>query len=670
LKADLLSGLARARSNVAAIATISASAVSFANCIEALERASEPLDSVWRRLEHLVAHRGGGEIRSLHGEMVGPVTEFYSSITLDEDLWERIRAVRDSQEAKSLVGVPKRLLEETVRDFQDGGAELAPKEKARLLKIRKQLAQKTQIYMEHLQDAMDGWELYVENEAELEGFPESILPILRADAVRKGRPDAYRLTLQEPVYGPALRYLRSESLRKTLWRARDSLCSGGKNDTSPLVEEILALRKKEAKLLGFANFADYVLSRRMAGSGTRALQFTEDMHGRIRDPFLREFAQLQTFKKEEAGGGPLEPWDVSYYAENQCRALYNFDDEELRPYLRLEDVLRGLFNLVGQLYGLRVVERPTRAGPPTDRESAVSVWHRDVRYFDVQENDGTPVGGFYADLFPREGKRPGAWENELISGHRGVDGLWVRPLGTISANLTPPTDSRPSRLTHREMETVFHEFGHLLHNLLGRVDYASLNGTNVAWDFVELPSQLMENWTWEYECLRTFARNRDDGDRALPEELFRRLRATRNYLIAMGTMRQLSLQKMDLDLHISYDGTDLDHFIDRSIADYIPDYPTKPRPIVRHFLHLFSDPVGYGAAYYSYKWAEVLDADAFECFLDDGLFGGEVAKKFRKEILERGGSEPAKQLYRNFRGRDADPNALLRRDGLLTVDGG
>ncbi|MDR2664583.1 MAG: M3 family metallopeptidase [Puniceicoccales bacterium] len=667
LRADLLSGMEQAQSNISKITAIPLPNVSFENCIEELERAAEPLNGPACRLEHLVAHMGGGEIRSLHGEMVGPIAEFYGSIPLNEDLWARVRVVRDSQAAKSLTGIRRRLLEETVRDFLDGGAELPRERKAQLLEIRKQLAQKTQKFMEHLQDAMDGWELYVEDPAELEGLPESILPILRADAERKGRPNAYRLTLQEPVYCPALRYLRSDSLRRTLWAANDAICSGGADDNGPLIGEILALRKEEAEILGFSNFSDYVLSRRMAGSGARALQFTENMHGRFREPFRREFAQLQEFKKKKAGtaAGPLEPWQVSYWSEEQCRELYNFDDEELRPYLQLSDVLAGLFGLAERLYGLRIVERPTRAGSPANGKSAVSVWHRDVRYFEVLESDGTPIGSFYADLFPREGKRPGAWENELVPGCRDADGHWQRPVGTISANLTPPTDSQPSRLTHREVETLFHEFGHLLHSLFGRVDYASLNGTKVAWDFVELPSQVMENWTWEYDCLRTFARNRSEGNRVLPEELFRRLRATRNYLVAIRTMRQLSLQKMDLDLHMFYNGSPLDDFIGRSIADYVPHYPTEPRPIVRRFVHLFGDPVGYGSAYYSYMWAEVLDADAFERFLDEGLFSRSVAKDFRTKILERGSGEPAEQLYRNFRGRDADPAALLRRSGLL-----
>jgi oligopeptidase A len=372
--------------------------------------------------------------------------------------------------------------------------------------------------------------------------------------------------------------------------------------------------------------------------------------------------------------GKLEPWETAYLAEERCRDLHGFDDEQLRPYFSLDGTLAGLFTLAEKLYGITITELPTSVEGTEKQESKnggakggrakVPVWDASVRYFEVRDGNGDEIGAFYMDLFPRTGKRSGAWlSNGLGEGHRNEHGQWVLPLGVIAANLTPSTETQPSLLAHREVETLFHEFGHLLHHLFGKVDYASLNGTNVVWDFVELPSQIMENWTWEREGLDLFARHYRTGE-PLPEELFQKLRKTRNYLIAITFMRQLSLQKMDLDLHIGYENQGLDRFIDRSTADYRIPYRTHPLSIVRHFGHLFSDSVGYAAGYYSYKWAEVLEADAFERFLTEGIFNRETADSFRRRILERGNGAPAGDLYRDFRGRDPRPDALLRRSEL------
>ncbi|MDR1436308.1 MAG: M3 family metallopeptidase [Puniceicoccales bacterium] len=662
---QVMDGIASAQRNIDAICAVAVEDVTFENCIEAIEFATEPLDFPWAVLEHLVAHIGSDELRAIHGETIGPVTEFYGSIAMNGELWKRVLAVRSGRGAKELGAIEKRLLDETTLNFRDGGADLDQDKKTRLLDVRKLLAKATKDFSDRLQSAMDGWEMFVD-ESQLDGLPQPIVAVAMADGAAKGRSGSCRLTLHAPIYGPAMRHLRSEELRKIFWKAYDSLCSSGENDNGPIILQILRLRREEANLLSYENFADYVLSRRMVKSGKRAQQFTADMHGRVAKQFQWELERLRNFKKNSpyGNGKPLEPWETAFYGEEQCKALHAFDGEQLRPYFQLDDVLGGLFSLAGKLYGLRIVEHETRVGAP-DGTSATSVWHSDVRYFTVHESTGEQLGSFYVDLFPREGKRPGAWENVLVTGHADRDGAWVRPIATMSANLTPPTEGQPSRLTHDEVETVFHEFGHLLHSIFGKVKYESLNGTNVAWDFVELPSQLMENWVWEYDCLRTFAIDRSKGDEVLPRELFDRMASARNYQKAMGTMRQLSLQKMDLDLHISYGGTQLDDFIGHSIADYVAKYPTKPRAIVRHFPHLFSDPVGYAASYYSYKWAELLDADAFECFMENGIFNSETANAFRREILERGNGEAADRLYVNFRRREPCVDALLRRDGLL-----
>jgi oligopeptidase A len=658
--------IARAQENLDAIVAIPVRKSTFTNIIEALELATEPLDYIWACASHLDALVNGDELRAVYNECLSMVTQFYGNIVLDEDLWERAHAVY-LQRNDGLSPAQKRLLEETHLDFLENGANLKADKKTRLREIKKELAQKTQKYSENVLDALDAWEKIIleGDKAILDGLPPTILGILRTNAEQKGHANAYRLTLHEAIYGPAMRYLKSDTLRRELWSAYNDLGRREPHENSTLIGEILALRREKAQLLGRKNFPDFTLSRRMAKSGTEALNFTEDLHHRVLPYFHKEIACMEAFNREFGNNlsARLEPWELAYLSEKLCRKLHNFDQEELRPYFPLDAVLLGLFKILGRLYGITFRPLPTtmdRQG----KSQEISVWHRDVRYYEVLEKDGELLGAFYLDLFPREGKRSGAWmDGALRNGHRRKNGEWITPVGFVAANLTPPTETQPSLLTHYEVETLFHEFGHLMHHLMGKVDYGSLNGTNVAWDFVELPSQILENWVWEREALDIFARHYESQE-PLPGELFQKMLAARNHLIAIATMRQLSLQKMDLDLHISYVDGDLDAFIDEAISAYVIPYATRPLPIVRHFHHLFSSPTGYAAGYYSYKWAEVLDADAFTRFEKDGIFNEIVAEDFRKKILELGNAEPPDVLYRNFMGRDPNSDALLRRYGM------
>jgi oligopeptidase A len=660
LERGLEAAIRLSRENLERVARLGLSEVSFRNCIEALERATEPLDIAWGRATHLSNVCSTEDFRRVYNRILEPVVRFYGGIALDGRLWERVKAFAETEEAERLEGLRKRLLEETLRDFREGGAELGEGEKERLREMDAQLARWTQKYAENLLDATERWEKYVED---LPGMPQAILPILRADAEAHGRTGSYRLTLHAPVYIPAMRHLLSEDLRRELWQAYHSLGAEEPYDNTEPVLQILRLRRERARLLGFENFADCVLARRMAGSGGEALGFVQDLHGRIFEKFLGDVAELERFRAEAEGEEVqrLQPWELAFWAEKQRQAVHGFDGERLRPYLELDAVLRGLFDLAQRLYGVGILERETRGF----FRRKVPVWHGSVRYFEVRDGDGTPIGSFYLDLFPRKGKRSGAWMDDgFTPGHRDGKGRWILPVGMVAANLTPPTADQPSLLTHGEVETLYHEFGHLLHHLFGKNDYASLNGTNVAWDFVELPSQIMENWTWERDCLRSFARHWKTGQ-DLPGELFEKMSAARTQHASLEFMRQLYLAKLDLDLHMVYDGEPLDAFADVSIADYRIPYRTEQPNPVRHFGHLFSDPTGYAAAYYSYKWAEVLDADAFGRFQEEGIFNPETAGSFRREILERGNAEPPQRLFHNFRGREPQPEALLRRDGLL-----
>jgi oligopeptidase A len=433
------------------------------------------------------------------------------------------------------------------------------------------------------------------------------------------------------------------------------------HDNTALIAGILKLRAERARLLGKAHFADLVLARRMAKSGDRALGFIDDLRSRCADAFKRECRELEESKARETGrpAARLSPWELGYRAERLRRAHYDFDEEELRPFFPMDRVMKGLFELAGRVFGVRVAERP---------RGEVETWHPDVLYYDVADALGRHIGSFYADWHPRESKRGGAWMNALITGGPRPGGSREPHLGLICGNLTPPAPGKPALLSHREVQTIFHEFGHLLHHLMGEVEIRSLNGTRVAWDFVELPSQIMENWCWEREGLDLFARHFETGE-AIPEPLFRKMTAARNFRSASAAMRQISFARMDLLMHMRADefagDADIEPRLRASIGDcLIPTEPPTPT-IVKRFNHLFSDPVGYAAGYYSYKWAEVLDADAFTRFRREGIFSEAVGREFAASILSRGNSADPAQLFRDFMGRDPDLSALLSRSGLL-----
>jgi oligopeptidase A len=451
-------------------------------------------------------------------------------------------------------------------------------------------------------------------------------------------------------------YLDDSSIRRQLYSAYCVRATSGEHDNRQITARILELRREKARLLGFANFADLVLEDRMAHTGARALGFLDDLKGKTERRFREENRELLEFRRsiESAAAPELKPWDVGYYSEKQRAALYDFDEEALRPYFPLERVVEGLWTLVNRLYGIRVTQEPN-----------VPVWDEHVKVYNIHDEDGAFLGSFYADWYPRENKRGGAWMDGLLTGGPSADGFKPH-LGLICGNLTPPVGGKPALLTHREVETIFHEFGHLLHHLLSRVEIRSMAGTNVAWDFVELPSQIMENWCWEREALDLFARHWQSGE-PVPEDLFQKMKRARTFRAANMQMRQLGFGFIDLLLHIRYspeqDGDPVEY--SRRILQEFSPAPLPPdHAMIAAFTHLFASPVGYGAGYYSYKWAEVLDADAFTRFRDNGIFSREIGNDFRSHILSKGDSEDPAELYKSFMGRDPDPGALLQRSGL------
>jgi oligopeptidase A len=668
LRADLVEpamdeALAAAEAALGAI-ECAATPPTFENTFQALDDAMDALNRPWIRITHLQSVMDSPDLRSAHNKVLPRVSAFFARVPLRPGLWARLKAFGSLAAGADLSPARSRYVRETVAEFREAGADLPDAGRARLEALQSELALLTQRYSENVLDATNAWQLVVEDEARLEGLPAHAKERAASEAAAKGLCSAgrgaWRFTLHMPSQEPLMTYVKDAGLRREMWEAATSVGAATPHDNTPLIVRILSLRSEKAALLGKDHFADLVLARRMAGSGAAALAFVEDFGRRCAGAFARECRELEAFRAGEPGANPglIAPWEIAYRAERLRKASYDFDPEELRPYFPMDRVEKGLFEICRRVFVIRVVERAA---------GEVETWHPEVRFFDVFGGDGRALGSFYADWHPRESKRGGAWMNALATGGPGPNGIRRPHLGLICGNMTPPQPGRQALLTHREVETIFHEFGHLLHHLFGEVEVKSLNGTNVAWDFVELPSQIMENWCWERESLDLFARHHETGA-AIPEALFRKMTAARNFRSACAATRQVALGKMDLVMHIRsaefLSEADFEPRLRAAIADcLIPTDPLSPT-IARRFTHLFSDPVGYAAGYYSYKWAEVLDADAFTRFKLSGIFSPEVGRRFVETILSRGNSEDPAVLFRQFMGRDPDLGALLARSGL------
>ena len=654
ISADVTKAIEAGKENIEAIKSVGPEESTFENTFGALEIATEDLDRAWGRVNHLDSVANSDDLREALNEMLPVVSGFSSSISLDGELWRVLKSFADSAAVSNLTGIQQRFVQETCDDFKNAGAELEPKAKKRMFEINNELAQETQKFGENVLDSTNAWELYVDDQSELAGLPDSAKATAAEDAKTKGKESQWRFTQQFPSMYPVMQYAESDTLRKKIWKGGCTIGFGGAHDNSNHTWNIIRLRQEKAALLGFANFADHVLERRMAKNGQGALGFTEDLHAQITERFQEEIEELQTYKAEKTGGepGPLEPWGVAYWTEKRRKELYAFDDEALRPYFPVDQVMDGLFSLTSKLFGIKI------------SSSDAEPWHSEVKFYEIHDSgSGDHLGSFYADWHPRESKRGGAWMNYLET---GLPNPRTPHLGLICGNMSKPTGDKPALLTHREVETVFHEFGHLLHHLLSEVEIKSLAGVNVPWDFVELPSQIMENFCWDRESLDLFAKHYETG-KTIPEELFEKMIAARNYMSASAFMRQLALGKLDLEVHVNSDkylDRDLDE-VDREIlAEYKAKLSTEGPSMIRRFNHLFSSPVGYAAGYYSYKWAEVLDADAFTRFRKEGVLNSDTGMSFRREILAKGNSRPVDESYREFMARDPEQAALLERSGL------
>ncbi|MCF7732863.1 MAG: M3 family metallopeptidase [Akkermansiaceae bacterium] len=670
IEPDLRHALALARQAIETICAQDPAAATYDSSFLALEKATETLGRGWGRLQHLDSVNDYPAQREALNRMLPEISDFFASIPLNPRLWAALKTVGENPEILTLGPVQQRFVAETLADFRQAGADLPPAEKQRIAEIDAELSQLTQRYSEHVLDATNAWDLVITDETLLAGLPASALAAAAANARAKDLPaPAWRFTLQAPSMLPVMQHLHDDSIRRQMWEASVQVGSQGDHDNSALVWQILELRQEKSAILGHAHFADLTLQRRMAKSGRSALDFTENLHARIHPAFIAEHRQLVHYKAAKTGQpeAPLEPWEFAYWAERQRQENYDFDEEALRPYFPVDGVMSGMFELASKIFGITIRQLDASfvapgETPPAGSETLPELWHPECSLYEIHDSaNGAHLGSFHADWHPREPKRGGAWMNSLHTGGPGEPHL-----GLICGNMSPPVDGKPALLTHAEVETIFHEFGHLLHGLLSEVPVKSLAGTNVPWDFVELPSQIMENFCWDRQSLDLFARHHESGE-PIPDELLSRMLAARNYHSANAFMRQLAFGKLDLELHTrlaAWRGRDLDEMDREILADYRSPFRTESPSMMRRFNHLFSDPTGYAAGYYSYKWAEVLDADAFTRFQAEGILNPDTGRAFRDHILAQGNSAPPDELYRRFMGRDPQLEPLLTRAGL------
>ncbi len=642
--------LAEARERVEALADAGAPR-GYQETIRALDEITERVERAVTPVRHLMSVAETPELREAYNDVLPDITRFWTWLRLHQGLWTAVREVAGAEEAAALEGLHARHLEKTVRDFERAGADLDEEARSRLEELKVELSRLEQRFSENVLDATADYELHVTDEERLAGVPDNAVARYRSRAEEEGL-DGWLLTLDYPSYEPIQKHAHDRALREELNRAYTGRCSGDEHDNREIIRRILVLRQELAELLGYPHFPDYRLEESMAGSGARARDFVEDLVERTRPYYERDQALLRQHARE-LGIDELAPWDVAYVKESLRRRRYEIDDEALRPFFPLEAVLGGLFGVVERVFGYEVEEL----------EGVDEVWHEDVRTFRVTDADGLHLGDFHADFYPRKEKRQGAWMNSFVTGGPTAEGGFDPHLGFIAANVTPPEGEVPALLTHREVQTLFHEFGHLLHHLSSRVEVKPRAGLNVAWDWVELPSQIMENWTWEKEALHLFARHHETGE-LFPDDLYRRLVAARRYMGGWGQMRQLGFGTLDLSLHLEYGPAgateDVEAYAEEVLEPLVPGPEFARRNILTTFNHLFSG--GYAAGYYSYLWSEVLDADAYRRFREEGIFSRTAGRDFADAILSRGDSAEPDALFREFMGRDPDPSALIERN--------
>lgn len=648
-------GIAQAKTEVAAIADQQAEP-DFANTIESLEYSGELLGRVTSVLFNLNSAETSDGLQAVARDVSPLLSEFDNEVKQNEKLWARIKSVYEKRDALNLTGEQAMLVEKTYKSFVRSGANLDEEKKKRFKEVSMELSRLALAFGENVLAETNNFELVVDDESELSGLPADAKARAAETAAKKGKPGKWVFTLHAPSYMPVMEHADNRELREKLFRAYMTRSGhGDQYDNQQIVLDLAKLRAEMAHLLGYKTFADYVLEERMAKSPAKVTNFLSDLLERALPKAKAEIAELEAFMKEIGVTHELQRWDWAYYSEKLRKAKYDLDDEMIKPYFKLENVIDGVFKTAERLFDISF-----------RRNAAIPTYHPEVEAYEVINAAGETVAVFLADFFPREGKRGGAWMTSFRE-QRRKNGVKVIPQVSIVCNFTPSSEGHPSLLTFDEVQTLFHEFGHALHGMLADTIYPSLSGTSVFWDFVELPSQIFENWCYEKECLDLFARHYQTGE-PIPAVYIDRLRASAIYHEAYATVRQISFGLLDMawhDLPIETAGTIADvKAVEQAAFRPTELFPPVPQANMSvQFSHIFGG--GYAAGYYSYKWAEVLDADAFSLFQQRGVFDKSTARSFQENILSRGGTEHPMTLYKRFRGQEPTPDALLKRAGLV-----
>ncbi|MGL6428374.1 oligopeptidase A [Aeromonas hydrophila] len=626
--------------------------------IAPLEEVNDRLARIWSPVSHLNSVLNSEALRAAHDACLPLLSEFQTYVGQHEGLYQAYRELAESDDFPLLSGAQRKEIQNTLRDFRLSGIGLPAEAQQRYGEIQARLSELASRFSNNVLDATQGWSKLVTDEAELAGLPQSAQAAARQLAELKGK-EGWLFTLDIPSYLPVMMYADNRALRAELYeafttRASDQGPNAGKWDNSAIMTELLALRRELAQLLGFANYAELSLATKMADKPEQVVNFLTDLAAKSLPQGKAELDEIRAFAAEQHGQGELAAWDLAYYAEKLKQHKFSISDEQLRPYFPASKVVKGLFEVVKRVFGMKVRER-----------LGIDTWHPDVRFYDIFDAEDELRGSFYLDLYAREHKQGGAWMDVCLGRRYRQDGSLQRPVAYLTCNFNGPVDGKPALFTHNEVVTLFHEFGHGIHHMLTRIDVAGVAGINgVAWDAVELPSQFLENWCWESEALAFISGHHETGE-PLPADLLEKMLTARNFQAAMQMLRQLEFALFDFRLHQEFDPASADQ-IPALLDEVRSQVAVMTPPAFNRFQHSFSHIFagGYAAGYYSYKWAEVLSADAFSRFEEEGIFNPATGQSFLKNILEKGGSKEPMELFRAFRGREPQVDALLRHSGI------
>ncbi|MGR8930360.1 MAG: oligopeptidase A [Gammaproteobacteria bacterium] len=625
--------------------------------IEPIEEAEDRLNKAWSPVSHMNSVVNSDAMRDAYNACLGKLSEYSTEVGQNKELYQAYKAIHDSAEFAQLDRAQQKIINNALRDFHLSGIDLPGDKQARYKEINQQLSKLASQFEENLLDATNAWHKQITHIDDLAGLPESALAQAKQAAESDGK-DGWLINLQFPSYLAIMTYADNRALRREHYeafctRASDQGPHAGQWDNTQIMEQIMALRHEKARLLGFDNFAQYSLATKMADSTDDVVKFLEDLADKSWHQARQDLVELQEFAANEYGQHDLQAWDIGYYSEKMRQHFYQLSQEEVKAYFPAPRVIKGLFDIVGKLYGLQISEIDD-----------FDAWHPEVRFYQILDKDDQLRGRFYLDLYARAKKRGGAWMDDCVCRKKAFDGLQT-PVAYLTCNFTPPAGSDPALLTHDEVQTLFHEFGHGLHHMLTQVDHLGVSGINgVEWDAVELPSQFMENWCWEKEALQLISGHYQTGE-TLPDALFDKMLAAKNFQSGMMMVRQLEFSLFDFKIHQHYD-TDHGARIYPTLQQVREQVAVVKPPEFNRFAHSFSHIFagGYAAGYYSYKWAEVLSADAYSLFEENGIFDRATGESFLHNILEQGGSADAMTLFKNFRGREPNIDALLRHNGI------